>query len=98
MNRFSDIGLGSIQNGGRVCRIRDSYNPTKTNSRVLMKSGDLGGQFKSRNRQTGRCGNISRNFSILIRAAYDVAPSIWNHTVARVPNQILVHAVRTYDL
>jgi hypothetical protein len=47
---------------------------------LKCKSGDLVGQFKSRNRENRRCRNISRNFSVLIRAECDVAPSCWKHT------------------
>jgi hypothetical protein len=63
--------------------MHDSSDNVTENSRG-ERSGDLGGQFKSRSREIRRRGNISRNFSVLIRAVCDVASSCWYHTLTYV--------------
>jgi hypothetical protein len=84
MNIFPGICLELIQSGWPRHEYATLQVYPQKNSRRAEKSGDLGGQFKSRNREIRRCGNISRNFFTLIRAICDVAPSCWYHIVACV--------------
>jgi hypothetical protein len=71
MNSFSDIGLEFIQSDGQLLEPATLQITPQKIVGGAEKSGDLGDQFKSRNREIRRCGNISLNFSILIGAACD---------------------------